>query len=1760
MASMFTAAIQQHVMSFILARLPLHPVDIPQQSSFAFNGDSGLSLHLTDIALDIDRLQTQYLPLSMPFNVRHAFASDLKIQINTNGIKITVDGIDCIVNPKTSFGKSEFANSASSIFMNGIDDPVEGLGEMMESVVGFVDAMSGVNSLCPDAPNTTNSQPWSDEIDDADDQDHHADGRNSHLSGEKNKSRNKKGNEAALSEAILNNDLDVNTDLDSALKRGSNRTKSPNNLILKYAVEYILNKTSVLLTNIKFKIISDPISMMLTVALIEACGDNSKRRCTIENIEVSGLGHQKGKTTFNSSHGNKKEYHVDDNQTNNDVDAESENTNGYKTDNVSGSEGGDDEYDEHLMSSSFMVEHREEMEQSLMESAIYSTSGKSVYLSAIEGDFKPSPVEVDRTKEDDKDILVNIDRIKISLEDRTKLSIEIGIIKVSLNPFPRVISSFIELLSHMDKQKCFSKTQQNAAPNEKTSLNANSKLTLSLFSIELIQVGLQSKLNKSNNFEDKTPFICQFSKFLLQQRSSTLVQGSLEEMELFFDDQKVTYFERTSSSHADIRIETQTLEKEHITTIIFSHSLHIKVDYALLETLIGLKNEFQPIWHQIQQFKAKSMKKNNTEGPMSWRTPNPRTGFGLGNPNSTRRQNKPFYFVFKAGKTEGIISLSDDGKETLSFSIAPFLYDDINRISTLEFINLELSTILGTAKLNLQDIRVTLPTEPTSFRTYDVNTQSVIKCYTKKTMAIDSITFNSPWKTLFQSLQILKGLKEKFSHYDKNNDPGVSFSGTPSTQRNRMMQSIMLKRRIIDIYLLIKNFDVKISSINEEFGDIVGTTRNISFITSSLDHQISVPEFSICRLYAENVEKIVEKPNKWSSSPMLFIKVQHAINIYINNWLINYNGRWLEMFSSGENVVDTSVTHIKAESIEQVKRKLMIEIFVSLTDVSIGLKPVDLDSCAVLVLNKSNLDIYKYTDSSLIFQLSSNLISLFLIDDTKGNEKAPGNIIDSDDPWKIASIWTSKGYVNIGTLSTISLKIALNSKTSLKTHFDHSPIDIQANLEKITLDLCSDSTQCFIQLLKNIKKPVYFSYDDKYKDKNELIDVFHDIDLDYFDSSKQVLSTLPQLERAISNLSQNGGDSADLSSSQSLEIVEDYVGNMNNKLRQKEQEAGSSGDAHYSIPVKVHFSVSQINLNLHDGYDWKETRFQIKNALERVSKTASELNKIGVSDSNVEEGFNIEETLYKSVLVEAGPENDNNGAINEYINTIYLGKKADGTPKLLTRSLKNKVQIMLEDIDVDFKLLSTNEPHPDVKPDFYSGKEGDFEVVNEIGLSIDKFTIFDNVPTSSWNMFAGYMREYGEREVGKSMVKVNIELVRPIKELAAIEMRLRVQVLPLRFYVDQDTLEFLTRFLEFKDKRFIPPAVDDEEMFIQRLIIDTVKLKLDYKPKKIDYADIRTGHTGEFVNIFILDGSEITLNEVKLYGINGMSNLNSILTSYWSPDIKRNQLVGVLSGLAPVRSIINVSAGMNKIVSVPVREYRKDGRVIRSLQIGALAFTKATSGEILKLGAKLAAGTQTILENTEQMLGGAGSSMRVVNEGQAADSRESHERRRSSAASFGDEDENDYHRYFFQNKNIINSGDRKLDVHSEECAITDEDGDSDEGNSHEGIDKESSYIKSLYSNQPSNFNEGLKVAYGSIQRNLKIARNAVYEAKSKANEAETTSGVIKEYAKVTPVVLIRPAIAATEALSKGLLGGVNEINPEEKQRAEEKYKKVEEED
>jgi autophagy-related protein 2 len=97
--------------------------------------------------------------------------------------------------------------------------------------------------------------------------------------------------------------------------------------------------------------------------------------------------------------------------------------------------------------------------------------------------------------------------------------------------------------------------------------------------------------------------------------------------------------------------------------------------------------------------------------------------------------------------------------------------------------------------------------------------------------------------------------------------------------------------------------------------------------------------------------------------------------------------------------------------------------------------------------------------------------------------------------------------------------------------------------------------------------------------------------------------------------------------------------------------------------------------------------------------------------------------------------------------------------------------------------------------------------------------------------------------------------------------------------------------------------------------------------------------------------------------------LGELLNDLWTPDVKATQLVDVISGVSPIRSVVNVGSGIADLVLLPIAQYKKDGRVVRGVQKGAQAFVRSTATEAIKLGAKLATGTQVILEQAEGLLG-----------------------------------------------------------------------------------------------------------------------------------------------------------------------------------------------
>lgn len=46
-------------------------------------------------------------------------------------------------------------------------------------------------------------------------------------------------------------------------------------------------------------------------------------------------------------------------------------------------------------------------------------------------------------------------------------------------------------------------------------------------------------------------------------------------------------------------------------------------------------------------------------------------------------------------------------------------------------------------------------------------------------------------------------------------------------------------------------------------------------------------------------------------------------------------------------------------------------------------------------------------------------------------------------------------------------------------------------------------------------------------------------------------------------------------------------------------------------------------------------------------------------------------------------------------------------------------------------------------------------------------------------------------------------------------------------------------------------------------------LKVDYKPKHVDYANLKDGNFAEIMNFFHLDGAEMILTDVKMNGVRG---------------------------------------------------------------------------------------------------------------------------------------------------------------------------------------------------------------------------------------------------------------------------------------------------
>ncbi|ODQ77722.1 hypothetical protein BABINDRAFT_163427 [Babjeviella inositovora NRRL Y-12698] len=1560
--------------------------------------------------------------------------------------------------------------------------------------------------------------------------------------------------------------------------------------VMARAAEMALARILVKISDVRLRIISDQATVDVVAAKVAFLVEEGVRNVLVEGVECIMV---------------KPEVHPGTYQN-----AESEG-------NTSDS-GSDSDFDEDAMSGSMTAE---DGRKSLFQSAYFShEEASSLYMSAnsnVLGPKKDGP-------EKPAVRLLHVNTATISfkgLSDIEDLDVCIDSIKVAATPFPEAVAEILGSLTRLKKLNAVlqrkamgvrgSKSQEEEADTEEDPVSPFRGL-----SVEQVAMSFTSALLANGQFFDPAALCLNLSGLEVTQKNSDLLFGGAAKIAILNGCGTVMQFcSESTEPKKDMLFEilkNPTTKQQEI-TVLLPKRVELRLDSDSLTPFLELNHKLGPVLDVYTRFSAAAG-------------------------TSTAPGAKP-KVIFQSSLVD--IQLALNPAHILHLKVLPVSYNSVDGIASIKKLYVSDTAQANDEILTLTAIQYHVFPEARRIKSLEKSRQNGHLTTTCK-LSIDGINF-------LHDFEKLKVIREAWSVFVQTLPKFPSPSPKPASplKSSRIGGSVYFQtvRKALSLYIEIKQISVNFSQVAENFGNLNAVTHEVSaHLYNTGEWNVFVMGGVVSRSHGKTRETVLEKAiQEDRSSPIIAVKSPDPsiITVTLSNLLLEYYANWIQLLgadSQGSSTVENGVSEVDGNDAKANPP----QIRVVLVDCITGLNPGRLKAKGLLVIQKGTVDVAMGAEIKVKTSIKS--ASLLLIDNA-ANVLSPHECkskrlfnVSGENPaltWSHTSWYCLRGFVSVGEVASLQVDVVVNDAKSLRSTAKRvlALVEVKIHSNTWKLELCPDSSQTLTLIITDLKQPVVFRDEEKYlRQAPEGTDVFQDVDESAFCYNASKIS-LPSSSSNSLNMvnsfynSQMEGNSRDNSlvsdgtETQSsrdrlslhLDFDEDHFSN-----EPEAQERVTSQDESSSAicPMKLYFDATSVSIGLYDGFDWKETRQTVGNAIKRIETKALEENRkrggsktptsersrrsshdkgyVNLNSEYVGDDYNvIGETIYDSIHV-SFPIGKDPAELITGINKTVMEEEATPQGEIsigkyarklrLRRSKFQKIQLIATGVHAEVNVLASDDPSVretlDIRRDM---DDDDSQIMTSIDVRVDNFEIIDNVPTSTWNKFLSYMRDAGDREEGISMLHVAIDMVKPIRELATVELVLTVKVLPVRLYVDQDTLDFLTRFGEFKDSRFLLESPDDEILYIRKTVVDAVKLKLDYKPKKIDYMSLRSGRTSEFVNFFILDESSMTLRRVVLFGVAGIPKLVELLKAIWTPDVCANQLPGVLAGLAPVKSIVKIGAGFKDLVAVPIKEYRKDKRLVRSLQKGAMSFAKTTGSELLKFGVKVAAGTQAILENAEEAMGGDGAASRLNSPHRAIDDLDDSEEPSSpdkrnnemnSSQLIGRSSLSNSFMDPFAQRSMYRS---RLQTYNEEGEDIDEDafmatshkskasnadfldiqhrynvGETEYDEEEE--DNESQKVISLYAQQPVDVKEGFQDAYRSLGHNLDVARKAIVNAGAEAADVGSAQGTAAALARAAPVALLRPMIGATEAFSRALMGATNQLDPEERLRLQEKYK------
>ncbi|XP_001101467.2 autophagy-related protein 2 homolog B isoform X1 [Macaca thibetana thibetana] len=160
----------------------------------------------------------------------------------------------------------------------------------------------------------------------------------------------------------------------------------------------------------------------------------------------------------------------------------------------------------------------------------------------------------------------------------------------------------------------------------------------------------------------------------------------------------------------------------------------------------------------------------------------------------------------------------------------------------------------------------------------------------------------------------------------------------------------------------------------------------------------------------------------------------------------------------------------------------------------------------------------------------------------------------------------------------------------------------------------------------------------------------------------------------------------------------------------------------------------------------------------------------------------------------------------------------------------------------------------------------------------------------------------------------------------------------------------------------------DQPVFFREFrFTSEVPIRLDYHGKHVSMDQGTLA--GILIGLAQLNCSELKLKRLSYrHGLLGVDKLFSYAITEWLNDIKKNQLPGILGGVGPMHSLVQLVQGLKDLVWLPIEQYRKDGRIVRGFQRGAASFGTSTAMAALELTNRMVQTIQAAAETAYDMV------------------------------------------------------------------------------------------------------------------------------------------------------------------------------------------------